>query len=239
MIDNVTTLSTLSFFVFAGLMMAGALLVVCHRSIIYSALGLLTSFLAIAGMFGLANAPFLAAAQVMVYGVGLTIVILFGIMLTGDKPIRDLVGQERSNRFWLLPLAGVGGLSTLMLWAILKPNLQLTAIQGLFTPPSPAEGPALHQLEGAQAIINDGGVVHIAKLLFTQYLVAFELASVLLLLAMVGAILLAKRLLPEEVGEKRLVTTGQLNTPLSSVLGAAAGSSVQSAESARETTGVH
>jgi NADH:ubiquinone oxidoreductase subunit 6 (subunit J) len=238
MIDNVTTLSTLAFFVFAGMMMLGALLVVCHRSIIYSALGLLMSFMAIAGMFGLANAPFLAAAQVMVYGVGLTIVILFGIMLTGDKPIRDLVGQERSKRHWLLPLVGVGGLFTLMLWAILKPNFQLTAINGLFAPAAPAEGLALHQLEGAQAIINDGGVAHIAKLLFTQYLVAFELASVLLLLAMVGAILLAKRLLPEEVGEKRLVPTGQLNTPLSTVLGASAGEA-HIVEVPRETTGVH
>lgn len=202
--EAMTTLNQLSFWLFAGLMIAGALGVVFHRSIVYSALMLLVTFLAIAGIFVLLNAPFIAAAQILVYGVGLTIVLIFGIMLTGDKPFQDPVGHERPRRYWLIP--GVVGAAFLgfLLWAMLYPNAQLTAINGLFISRVDPTTPDPTSLPGVQAILADGGITHIAQLLFSRYLVPFELASILLLLAMIGAIILSKRTFPEEEGEAPL-----------------------------------
>ncbi len=199
MMEELTLLNKLSFWLLSGLMLVGALGVVFNRSIVYSALSLLVAFLAIAGVFVLLNAPFIGAAQILVYGVGLTIVLIFGIMLTGDKPFVDPVGQERPIRYWLLPAAVSSGLLGFMLWAILMPNFQLTAINGLFTAKVDPIMSA-SELTGLQAILTDGGITHIGQLLFSKFLVPFELASVLLLLAMVGAIILSKRVFPEEEG---------------------------------------
>jgi hypothetical protein len=67
--------------------------------------------------------------------------------------------------------------------------------------------------EGAMAISQDGGATHIAQLLFSTYLVPFELASILLLLAMVGAVILSKRVFPEEEGEAPLEAEKSLSLP--------------------------
>lgn len=202
--EELTLLNQLSFWLFSALIIGGAFGVVFHRSIVYSALLLLITFLSIAAVFILLNAPFIAAAQVLIYGVGLTIVLIFGIMLTGDKPFKDPVGQERPKRYWILPGIVASAFLGLLLWALLYPNFQLTAINGLFSPRSPQEEAAGAMLQGLQAILSDGGAQHIGQLLFSKYLVPFELASILLLLAMMGAILLSKREFPEEEGEPAL-----------------------------------
>ncbi len=197
--ENLTLLNQISFWLFAIMMIGGALGVVFHKSIVYSALLLLVTFLSIAGLFVLLNAPFIAAAQILVYGVGLTIVLIFGIMLTGDKPFVDPVGQERPKRYWLIPGVIAFAFMGFLLWSLLSPNYNFTAVNGLFlerVQPSIAE-----TLPGVQAIIADGGVTHIGLLLFSKYLLPFELASVLLLLAMIGAIILSKRQFPEEEAE--------------------------------------
>lgn len=187
-------LNQIAFWSLSLLMIGGALGVVFHRSIVYSALLLLVSFLSIAGIFALLNAPFIAAAQILVYGVGLTIVLIFGIMFTGDKPFVDAVGQERPNRFWLVPAGVASAFLGFMMWALFYPNAQLTRINGLFIP-------RMDDMYALPANLMDGGVSHIGQLLLSKYLIPFELASVLLLLAMVGAIILAKRQFPEEEGE--------------------------------------
>lgn len=250
--EELTVLNQVSFWLFALLMVGSALGVVFHRSIVYSALFLLVAFLSIAGFFVLLNAPFIAAAQVLVYGVGLTIVLIFGIMLTGDKPFVDPVGQERPKRYWQIPAVIALAFMGFLTWALLYPNYQLNAINGLFTPrmdPLTAQMPLL----GLEAIIADGGITHIGQLLFSQYLIPFELASVLLLLAMIGAIILSKRKLPEEEGEVAIEMSdepldgvsksGVLNDDgskaLSSDLGRAATCDVSVEEAEKETLGVH
>lgn len=197
--EDMTLLNQLTFWLFGGMMIAGALGVVFHRSIIYSALLLLVCFLSIAGFFVLLNAPFIAAAQVLVYAVGLTIVLLFGIMLTGDKPFVDPVGQEPSKHRWVMPAIVSAGFTGFVGWALLNPNPQMTQINGIFVPS--AEPLSKDTLI---ALFADGGITHIGELLFSKYLIPFELASVLLLLAMIGAIILSKRVLPEEEGEALL-----------------------------------
>lgn len=248
--EAMTTLNQLSFWLFAGLMIAGALGVVFHRSIVYSALMLLVTFLAIAGVFVLLNAPFIAAAQILVYGVGLTIVLIFGIMLTGDKPFQDPVGHERPKRHWLIP--GVLGAAFLgfLMWTMLYPNAQLTAINGLFISRVDPNTSDPTSLPGVQAILADGGITHIAELLFSQYLIPFELVSILLLLAVMGAIILSKREFPEEEGEAPLpgeLASGILGSaealgpqcaPPSTVDRALTGASDEADTTEKETIGV-
>ncbi|MCA9788742.1 MAG: NADH-quinone oxidoreductase subunit J [Cyanobacteria bacterium HKST-UBA06] len=235
MIETSPLLQQLAFWILAAVMLASAIGIVFHRSIVYSALFMLVAFMAIAGVFALLNAPFLAAAQIMVYGVGLTIVMIFGIMLTGDQPFRDPAGKERSVWYALLPLAVVAGLGGVLSLAILKPAASLNATNGLFVAQQTADfwQTALQTLPGAQALLEDGGLSHIAMLLFSKYLLAFELASVLLLLAMVGAILLALRTFPEE--EQGAVAGGALQADgATKALSAGAGSVAGAGQAAKE-----
>lgn len=231
MMETQNLLPQLGFWLFAGMMLLGALGVVLQRSIVYSALFLLIAFLSIAGTFVLLNAPFLAATQILVYGVGLTIVLIFGIMLTGDQPFEDAVGYERPKRYFIIPGIVAAGVVGFMLWALLQPaSLALKTFNPLIkaTGLSPEATSA-----GAQAITVDGGLSHIATLLFSQYLVPFELASILLLLAMIGAIILSIKALPEEEGEPEISQTALYPQPESS------GTLEQPALSKKETLGVH
>lgn len=238
--ETLTLLNQASFWLFAALMIGGALGVVFHRSIVYSALFLLLSFLSIAAFFVMLNAPFIAAAQVLVYAVGLTIVLIFGIMLTGDQPFKDPVGQERPKRYMIVPGIIAATFLGFLTWALLYPNFQLTTIRGLFIPRVDAEG-SLEGLMGLQAVVADGGVSHIGQLLFSKYLLPFELASVLLLLAMVGAIILSKRQFPEEEGEAALPGTQNLRDELEGTAEGAEVSSLgeTSLQSEKEVLGVH
>ncbi len=228
------------FWVFAATMVAGALGVVFHRSIVYSALMLLITFLSIAAVFVLLNAPFIAAAQVLVYAVGLTIVLIFGIMLTGDKPFVDPVGQERPNRFWLMPAVASTIFLGFLIWALLYPTMGFSGINGIFVSlMDPATNPAT--LPSVQAISTDGGITVIGQLLFSRYLIPFEVASILLLLAMMGAILLSKRTFPEEEGETlATVETIEPYAPQVNIEGNTPSlSSSHSEVEEKETLGVH
>ncbi len=161
------------FWVFGLLAVTAGLGVVFHRSLIYSALFLIVVFLSIAGVFVLNNADFLAVAQTIVYGVGLTIIILFGIMFTGDRPFEDRFPSPSKRLAYLI----VGGLFLAMLIpaTIYQYNIQ-PASKGLI---------ATYMTEGSTGLLG--------LALFTKYALPFEVASVLLLLAMVGAIILSKK----------------------------------------------
>jgi hypothetical protein len=110
------------------------------------------------------------------------------------------VGHEPPKRYWIVPAILSSCFMGFLAWAILAPNFQMTTMQGLFDTRLDTLGKGVEPL-GIQAITADGGAVHIGQLLFTTYLAPFELASILLLLAMIGAIILSKRQLPEEEGE--------------------------------------
>ncbi len=239
--DTSPFLYNLSFWAFAALMIGGALGVVLHRSIVYSALLLLVTFLSISAIFVLLNAPFIAAAQILVYAVGLTIVLIFGIMLTGDKPFVDPVGQERPKRFWMIPAAVSAATLGFLVWALMAPNLVANTISGLFI--QQVDPATASSLAGVQAIQTDAGLSHIGQLLFSKYLIPFELASILLLLAMIGAIILSKRQFPEEEGQLTALVgesdqQDALNSPdMMQPLGVPGSS--DSSQNEKEVLGVH
>lgn len=209
-------LANLSFYALAGLMLLSAVGVVFHKSIVYSAVLLLVCFLSIAGIFVTLNAPFIAAAQILVYAVGLTIVLVFGVMLTGD-----VAPESMPNAPVVSPFEKVFGYAAaaLMLVAILASTLGSmifpTLMKGI-TPlfrVLPLTRENVMSFPGAESIVKDGGIMKIAEALFSQYSVAFELASILLLMAMVGAIIISKKNLPEEeihlAGEEEIIYTSE------------------------------
>ncbi|KJH71533.1 NADH-quinone oxidoreductase subunit J [Aliterella atlantica] len=165
-----------SFGILAVMMIGAALGVVLLSNIVYSAFLLGGVFISIAGMYLLLNADFVAAAQILIYIGAVNVLILFAIMLVNKredfKPMRNA---------WVRPAltavvsAGIFALLSVMIlatpWAL-----------------SPAGTPA------------NGSTITIGEHFFTDFLLPFELASVLLLMAMVGAIILARReFLPDQV----------------------------------------
>lgn len=166
------------FWAFALMAVPAALGVVFAKNLVYSAVSLLIVFLAVAGFFMLNQADFLAVAQIMVYAVGLTIVLLFGLMFTGDKAPPILRSKPWSLAF------SFGAALAFIAFA-------LVALK-------PALGVILSPEANAQAVPFTSSVAAIGKLLFNKYVLPFEVVSVLLLGAMIGAIVLSKRQLQED-----------------------------------------
>ncbi|MCD8487056.1 NADH-quinone oxidoreductase subunit J [Oscillatoria amoena NRMC-F 0135] len=165
-----------SFGVLALMMISAALGVVLLSNIVYSAFLLGAVFISIAGMYILLNAGFVAAAQVVIYVGAVNVLILFAIMLVNKR-----------EDFKVIPRAWIRQVSTAVVCAGL---FALLSVMVLSTPWSYA----------TEAIAGDAATVIIGQHFFSDFLLPFELASVLLLMALVGAIILARReFLPDDV----------------------------------------
>ncbi|MGH7361328.1 MAG: NADH-quinone oxidoreductase subunit J family protein [Candidatus Methylomirabilales bacterium] len=160
-------MTTAFFFLFAGFVLAAALVVVLGRNLVHSAIALIFTFFGVAALYVLLDAEFLAAVQVLLYIGGITILLLFAIMLTSRLSPR---GMEIFNE-QVLPAALItGGILVALLYA---------AWQGI----RPA-GPPPPYLDSTTSL---------GTMFLTTHVLLFEVASVLLLVAMVGAILLARK----------------------------------------------
>jgi len=154
------------FFALAAFTVAAALLVVLARNIVHSAVALIFSFCGVAGIYVLLDAEFLAAVQVLIYVGGITILLLFAIMLTTRIASRTEVFNEQ---VWASALVAVG-ITAILVYA------SVTGIQVSGEAPAPRETTST-----------------LGRLLLTTHVLPFEVTSVLLLAAMVGAIILARR----------------------------------------------
>lgn len=161
-------------FVIAGAVcLAGAIGVVTSRNPVHAALSLVATLFGIAVLFVAQEANFLAAVQVIVYAGAIVVLFLFVIMLLGvdqadDLDVEPLKGQRAAATF--LGMA----LFALPVAALYSTDFEVTGVAG--------------DLDDAVPDINQLGEV-----LFTDYLYAFEITSVLLVLAVVGAVLLSRR----------------------------------------------
>lgn len=157
-------------FVVLSLMMLGAALgVVLFQSIVYSAFFLGGVFISMAGLYLLLNADFVAAAQVLIYVGAVNVLILFAIMLVNKREDFTKLANVWVRKGITLAVclglfALLGGMVVITPWAI-APN----------------------------AVIADSSTVRIGMHFFSDFLLPFELASVLLLMALIGAIVLARR----------------------------------------------
>ena len=163
----------LLFFLFAGLAIGCALSMVVQRNPLYSAVSLIGVFIALACLYVMLAAPFIAAVQVIVYAGAIMVLVVFVIMLLNIE-----AEEHRLMRLRFLVPAAV------LLAAVL---IAETAFIFYFV----QAAPGLPQGPGAS---NTGLTASIGAGLFTRYLLPFEITSILLLMAIVGAITLARRI---------------------------------------------
>lgn len=154
------------FYFFAGIAVLAAIGVVSIRNPIHSALCLAAMFVALAALYVLLNAPFIAAAQVMIYAGAILILFVFVIMLL--SPGVDQGAGALPAQPWL---AGIFGLALVGLLVIVSASVAVPEPRSLLT----------------------GDVESLGALLFTDFALPFEITSFLLLAAIVGVIVLAKR----------------------------------------------
>jgi len=164
-----STTQLICFGVLATTLVLGSLGVVLLPNIVYSAFLLGGVFLSVAGLYLMLNASFVAAAQVLVYVGAVNVLILFAIMLVNKKENLEAIPGLALRR--VLSGAVCAGLFALL-------------IRVAFITPWPLPGPEP---------VGEDATIRIGEHLFSDYLLPFELASVLLLIAMIGAIVLARR----------------------------------------------
>ena len=166
------TLETILFYTLGMIFVGSALMVITRRNPVIAALYLILNFFCLAGLYLTLHAQFIAVIQVLVYAGAIMVLFLFVIMLLnlGDE---QRLAEKISFRKILAAGLGVGLL------------LELLYIVGFIDVPMP-EG-------DFSKGVDIGTVEYIGKELFTTYLFPFEVTSILLLAAMVGAVVLAKK----------------------------------------------
>jgi NADH-quinone oxidoreductase subunit J len=161
------TAEAVVFYVFATVTVLSAAVVVLARSLIYSAFALLFTFFGVAGLYVLLGADFLAATQLLVYVGGILVLLLFGVMLTHKLYDLDLRSEVTQFLPGLIVAAG--------LFAILTVTALRTQWHG-----GPGRAPAPTTREIGQQFLG-------------PFLLPFEAASILLLVALVGAAMIVRR----------------------------------------------
>jgi NADH-quinone oxidoreductase subunit J len=167
-------LDSIVFYSLAAFILGFGVLVVTARNTVHSVIFLVANFLCIAVLYVTLAAEFLAVIQVLVYAGGIVVLYLFVVMLVNLKRTPETPVDSR-RRSWLG--FGVAGALLAEITAILVYSA------GTPAPPVPPGAP------GATA----GNTEAVGRLLYLEYLVPFEVASMLLLVAMIGAIVLARR----------------------------------------------
>jgi len=170
---------TILFYLFAGIAIGASTLVIGQRNPMYSIMLLITSFGALSALYIQLDAPFVAMAQIIVYAGAIMVLFLFVVMLL-NAPQEDAAVWDRTHplrrpglgRFGAL-LAGL--LIVQLVWTLLRVN----------------EASAAVGARGDVAAISS--VRSVGRVLFTDYMFAFEATSILILVAMVGAVILAAR----------------------------------------------
>jgi NADH-quinone oxidoreductase subunit J len=169
-------ISPVFFYLFGGIAIFCSLLVVFKKSPVASAFSLVLVFFAFAAIYALLDAHLIAALQVIVYAGAIMVLFIFVIMLlSADVPSFDLVKSHPAMRI----VAMFGGALLLMMLVWTFKNSALHAPIGQYTP--------------ANVLAAGGNTRVISELMFSDYILPFELTSVLLLGAIVGAVAMAKR----------------------------------------------
>jgi NADH-quinone oxidoreductase subunit J len=184
------TVVTVVFWVFAAWAVGSALLCITRSNPLSSALWLVSTMFALAAIFVILQAQFIAAIQVLVYAGAVMVLFLFVIMLLNLEVIPH---NWRQRPIWLV---GVG-LAVLLAAMLLKVRnyTPVRLARELSTMPGPVDPNVVFPDGGAMtaAVASQGAVGAVAQPLFQAYLIPFEITSVLLLVAVIGAVVLAKR----------------------------------------------
>jgi NADH-quinone oxidoreductase subunit J len=162
------------FYLLAATIIIGGLLVITRKNAVHSALALITALLAQAGIYLMLYAPFVAGVQIILYAGGIMVLFLFVIMLIS---IERTIKERQFNKQWLVGIAAAAALGGLFIAVYTKGKT-------LF----PEGSPSYPEAQNTQRV---------ADLLFDRhlgmYMFSFEIASLLLLVAIIGAVVMAKK----------------------------------------------
>ncbi len=190
--DMVIDLQAILFFLFAAVALLSAIMMILHRNPVYSAIFLIVTLFALAGFYVLLNAPFLASVHIIVYAGAIMVLFLFVIMLLNLKrdPIRErgkLARRTFATLLVIVLLAEIG--------VLIGASFSTATPEAAMGRPGQMASRAIVGLANGSATDSAavGNTVNIGRQLFTTYLLPFEIASVLLLVGIVGAVILAKR----------------------------------------------
>ncbi|HET7152826.1 MAG TPA: NADH-quinone oxidoreductase subunit J [Candidatus Kapabacteria bacterium] len=159
----------IAFYVFAALTVVSAIITVTTKNIIYAAFALMFAFFGVAGIYALLNADFLAVTQILVYVGGILVLLVFGVMLTNKVTDVDI----KTGTMQTFPAA------------ILLAALTGTMWRQMYDTQWFNNGAPQQQIQATTKTLG--------QLLLTDFLLPFEIASVVLLVAIVGAVLIARK----------------------------------------------
>jgi NADH-quinone oxidoreductase subunit J len=158
------------FYLFATIMLIGGIMVITRKNPVHSALALIVALLAQASIYLMLYAPFVAGVQIILYAGGIMVLFLFVIMLVSiDRSMRE----RQFNSQWVVGI------------------IAATALGGLFVAVY-TKGRSIFP-EHALPIIEGDNTQKVGVMLYGQYMFAFEIASLLLLVAIIGAVVMAKK----------------------------------------------
>jgi len=179
---NLPLFYTFNFYVFGIVAIVAALLFVTRKSPVAAAMWLVTTMFALAALYIMLDAQFIGAIQVLVYAGAIMVVFLFVIMLLNLGHPSEVA--DARGRGWKIVGAAVGIALLAQVFALTRVHVQPTIPRGYL----------------ARQIEYGGVIAPIAGPLFNEYLLAFEVTSVLLLAAVVGAVVLGRRRAANDVG---------------------------------------
>ena len=161
---------TFFFYFLSGIAVLSGILVITRRNPVHSALALIFTLLALAGLYLMLYAPFVAGVQIILYAGGIMVLFLFVIMLVNIEKSQK---EEQFNQQWIVGLMAAIALGALFTFVFVKGR-------GLFP-------------EHLAPMPEESNTQQIAMLLYGNYMFAFEIASLLLLVAIIGAVVMAKK----------------------------------------------
>jgi NADH-quinone oxidoreductase subunit J len=162
------------FYMFAAMVLGGGILTITRKSAVHSAMFLIVSLMGVAGLYLLQKAEFLFVVQIVLYIGGIMVLFLFVIMLVN---LDQAAKQKQFNGQWLIALVCVALVGAQVFYFISKGA-------GAFRIAQPGVAPLPPGL---------GNTEMLADVLFSEYLLPFEIASILLLVAVVGSVVMAKK----------------------------------------------
>jgi len=162
--------TTFFFYFLSGIALVSGILVITRRNPVHSALALILALLAQAGLYLMLYAPFVAGVQIILYAGGIMVLFLFVIMLVNLERARR---EEQFNKQWLVGTAAAAALGFLFVTVYMKGNALWPQSAGL--------------------PVESSNTQEVGTLLYGQYMFAFEIASLLLLVAIIGAVVMAKK----------------------------------------------
>jgi NADH-quinone oxidoreductase subunit J len=184
------TAEVVLFSVFAVLALGAAIAVVTMRNIVHGALMLVLNLLAVAGLYLTLESAFLSVIQVLVYAGAIMVLFLFVIMLLGVH--RDDLYLETRRRNQVMAVVGGALLAGATLFAFVGPYTGDASVCGSEVVAG-ADGERCRGLADVKADDDEAGVAFLGERMFTRYTLPFELSALLLTVATIGAVILARR----------------------------------------------